>query len=67
MGLGRFFICNIAEQKSSHQICLFLKKKLINVSTRVISVKFTFTSHYHFGGRLNNIQLVTGGADGDGV
>lgn len=43
------------------------KKKLINVSTRVISVKFTFMSHYHFGGRQNDVQLVTRGADGDRV
>lgn len=43
------------------------KEKLINVSTRVISVKFTFMSHYHFGGRQNDVQLVTRGADGDRV
>jgi hypothetical protein len=30
-------------------------------------MKFTFMSHYHFGGRQNDIQLVTGGADGDGI
>lgn len=43
------------------------REKLINVSTRVISVKFTFMSHYHFGGRQNDVQLVTRGADGDRV
>ena len=42
-------------------------EKLINVSTRVISVKFTFMSHYHFGGKQNDVQLVTRGADGDRV
>lgn len=65
------FLYNVAEPRSTHLISLFLKKKkkkekLINVSTRVISMKFTFMSHYHFGGMQNDTRLVTGGTDGDG-
>lgn len=40
---------------------------LTDVSTRVNPIRFTFTSHYHCGGRQDEIRLVTGGPDGAGV
>ena len=68
--MGFFFlIIMLLNQDNPSDFSIPKKKieKLINVSTRVISVKFTFMSHYHFGGRQNDVQLVTRGADGDRV
>lgn len=68
MSLNGIFFNNVAEPRSTHLISIFLKKKKANnVSTCVISIKFTFMNHYHFSGRQNDIRLVAGGADGDRV